>query len=160
MSSDPDFILRQDSFVEEGFDRLQELVRRHKVCWEVWPEYHIDRDGKRIQIGFEFNLIGTHGHSGKIIEPGCPECVNIYEDLRRIAHWIIPNEERDSLYEIGVFDASFHYSSQRRFRPDVILTIKILHREGFDRPTDSREVQVLKEMEEKLEKLGARKGSW
>ncbi len=155
-----DFILNQASCPDEECKRIQELIRRHKVCWEVWPEYHIDREGKRIQIGFELSLIGVHDHPEQIIEPGCPECVNIYEDLRRIAHWIIPNEERDSLYEIGVFDASFHYSSQRRFRPDVILTIKILHREGFDRPTDSREVQVLKEMEEKLEKLGARKGIW
>ncbi len=130
------------------------------MCWEVWPEYHIDRDGKRIQIGFELNLIGTHGHSEPIIEPGCPECMKLYEDLSRIAHWIIPKEEFDTLYEIGIFDASIHYSSQRRFLPEVILTIKILHREGFDGPTDSHEVQVLKEMEEKLEKLGARKGSW
>jgi len=155
-----DFILNQASCPDEECKRIQELVRRHRVCWELWPEYHIDREGKRIQIGFELNLIGVHDHPERIIEPGCPECVNIYEDLSRIAHWIIPKEERDTLYEIGVFDASIHYSSQRRFRPDVILTIKILHREGLDRPTDSREVQVLKEMEEKLEKLGARKGSW
>jgi hypothetical protein len=86
--------------------------------------------------------------------------MKIYEDLSRIAHWIIPKEEFDTLYEIGVFDASIHYSSKRRFKPEVILTIKILHREGFDRPTDSHEVRVLKEMEEKLERLGARKGSW
>ena len=160
MISDPGFIVRRNSFVEEEFDRLQELVRRCKVCWEVWPEYHIDRDGKKIQIGFELNLIGTHGHSEKITEPGCPECMKIYEDLGRIAHWIIPKEERDNLYEIEVFDASIRYSSQRRFRPEVILTIKILHREGFDRPTDSHEVQVLKEMEEKLEKLGAHTGRY
>ncbi len=157
---DPDFVLRQDSFVDEDFGRLQELVRRHKVCWEVWPEYHLDRDGKRIQIGFELNLIGTHGQPEKLIELGCLECMKIYEDLRRIAHWIIPKEERDNLYEIEVFDASIRYSSQRRFRPEVILTIKILHREGFDRPTDSHEVQVLKEMEEKLEKLGAHTGRY
>jgi len=86
--------------------------------------------------------------------------MKIYEDLSRIAHWIIPKEESDGLYEIGVFDASVHYSSQRRFRPEIVLTIKILHGEGFDRPTDSGCVQVLKEMEGKLEKLGARRGSW
>ena len=154
------FVLSQAISPDEEFGKLEELVRRHEVCWEVWPEYHIDRDGKRIQIGFELSLIGTHAHSESIIEPGCPECMKIYEDLSRIAHWIIPKEQFDTLYEIGVFDASIHYSSKRRFRPEVILTIKILHREGFDRPTDSQEVQVLKEMEERLERLGARKGSW
>jgi hypothetical protein len=145
---------------DEEFDRLRELVRRHKVCWEVWPEYHMDREGKRIQIGFELNLLGTHGHSEAIIEPGCPECIKIYESFRRIADWIIPKKEFDTLYEIGVFDASIHYSSQRRFRPEVILTIKILHREGFDHPIGADQVQALNEMEEKLGRLGVSKGKW
>jgi hypothetical protein len=156
---EPDFISEGASRVDGEFDYLRKLVRKHKVSWEVWPEYHIDREGKRIQIGFELNLIGTHDHSEKIIEPGSPECMKIYESLSRIAHWITPREE-DTLYEIGIFDASIHYSSQRRFRPEIILTAKILHKEGFDRPTDASEVQSLKEMEEKLERLGARKGNW
>jgi len=155
-----EFISRRASWVDGEFDQLRKLVRKYKVCWEVWPEYHIDREGKRIQIGFELNLIGSHDHSEKILEPGCPECMKIYEDLSRIAHWIIPQVEGDILYEIGIFDASIHYSSQRRFRPEIILTVKILHKEGFDRPTDASEVQSLKEMEEKLERLGARKGNW
>ena len=92
---DTDFVLNQASCPDEECKRIQELVRRHKVCWEVWPEYHIDREGKRIQIGFELNLIGTHDHPEQIIEPGCPECMKIYEDLNRIAHWIIPKEERE-----------------------------------------------------------------
>ena len=154
-----DFVSSQASF-DEDFNRLRELVKRHKVCWQVWPEYHIDREGKKIQIGFELNLIGTHDHPKQIIEPGCPECMKIYEDLIRVAHWIIPKEERNILYEIRVFDASIHYSSQRRFRPEVFLTIKIMHREGFDQPTDSCEVQELNEMEENPEKLGAHKGNW
>ena len=83
-----------------------------------------------------------------------------YKDLTRIAHCIVPKEERDSLYEIEVFDASIHYSSQRRFRPEVVLTIKILHREGFDHPTDGYDVQELNEMEGKLRDLGASKGNW
>ncbi len=154
-----DFLLSRATLIGKESDRLRELVKRHRVCWEVWPEHHIDRKGERIQIGFELNLMGTHGHSEPIIEPGCPECIKIYGDLRRIAGWIIPKKEFNTWYEIGVFDASIYYSSQRRFRPEVVLTIKLLHREGFDRPTDSHEVHVLKEMEEKLKKLGARKGS-
>ncbi len=39
--------------------KLKELVRQHKVCWETWPEYHIDREGNKIQIGFELELLGV-----------------------------------------------------------------------------------------------------
>jgi hypothetical protein len=139
---------------------LRELIRKHKVCWEVWPEYHIDREGKKIQIGFELDLIGTHYQPRHTPEPGCAECVKVYDDLKRIAYWIMPKEERDSWYEVGVFDASIHYSAQRRFRGEITLPIKILHREGFNRPTDACEVRCLNEMEEKLQALGAHRGSW
>ncbi len=150
----------RSTFAEDLFQHLREIVRQHKVCWEVWPEYHIDREGKRIQIGFELDLMGTHYRPDHIPEPGCDECVKVYNVLKRIAQWIIPQEERDSCYEIGFFDASIHYASQRKFRKDVTLSIKILHREGFDRPTDAGEIRCLNEMEEKLEALGAHKKEW
>ncbi len=148
------------SLPPEEFRKLQELVRHHKVCWEVWPEYHIDREGRKIQIGFELDLFGTHYQPEHLPEPGCEECVRVYDDLKWIAQWILPKEERESCYEIGVFDASIHYSTRRRLRDEVSLVIKIMHREGFDRPTDVCEVKCLNEMEEKLKDLGARKGDW
>ncbi len=150
----------QEIHSDDEFVKLRQLVMQHKVCWEIWPEYHIDRDGKRVQIGFESELIGTHYHPEQTPLPGCPECVKVYNDLKRIAKWIMPEEKRDSRYEIRIFDSSIHYAPQRKFRKDIALTIKILHRERFDRPTDACEVECLKEMEKKLKELGAQKVDW
>lgn len=145
---------------DDEFVKLRQLVMQHKVCWEDWPEYHIDQDGKRVQIGFELELIGTHYHPEQSPVPGCAECVKVYEDLKQITQWIIPKEERDSRYKIELFDASIYYSPQRKFRKDITISIKILHREGFDRPIDACEVECLKEMEKKLKELGAQKINW
>src|SRR3974377_962608 len=71
---------------------LEEIVRRHGVTWNLSPEYHVDRDQRRIQIGFEFSLVGAHEHSQMMVEPGCPECITIYEDLQQIAEWLAPKE--------------------------------------------------------------------
>lgn len=151
----------RDQFsAESETAELRELVRQHKLCWEVWSEYHIDRKGNKIQIGFELELMGTHFQPGHPPVPGCDECVSVYDNLKRIARWIIPKEERDSCYESGIFDASIHYPKRRKFRGEISLPIKILHREGFDRPTDACEVRCLNEMEEKLKSLGAQKGEW
>jgi hypothetical protein len=144
----------------EEFEKTKELVIQHKVCWEVWPKYHVDRNGKKVEIGFELDLIGTHYHPVKTPLPGCVECAKVYEDLKQIAKWIIPKEERDSLYEIRPFDSSIHQAPMRKFRKDITLTIKILHREGFDRPIDACEIECLKEMKNKLKELGARQGYW
>lgn len=145
---------------DRGFSQLRELVKKHKVCWEVWPEYHIDRKGEKIQIGFQLDLVGTHDHPQTVPDPGCGECVTVYENLKKIGQWIIPKEDRDSRYEIGMFDASMHYASRRKFRRDIVLPIKIIHREGFDRPVDDCEDKCLKEMEEKLKELGVPEGDW
>jgi hypothetical protein len=144
----------------EEFDKIKEMVLQHKVCWEVGPEYHINKKSERIQIGFELDLIGTHYHPIKTPLPGCDECVKVYEDLKRIAQWIMPKEERDSRYEIRIFDSSIKYAPKRKLRKDITLTIKILHREGFDRPLDACEVECVKEMQKKLKELGVPEGYW
>jgi len=139
----------------DEFGGLKELVRQHKVCWEVWPVYHIDRKGEKVQIGFELELAGTHHEPKEPPKPGCAECVTVYNDLRRIGQWIIPKEDHLSRYEIGIFDSSIHYAAKRKFRKEVALTIKILHKDKFHDPTDECEVRCLNEMEQKLKALGA-----
>ena len=139
---------------DSTFDRLQQIVRRHDVVWDIWPEYHIDREGKSIQIGFEFTVIGAHRHPERIVEPGCPQCLKIYKDLQQIIHWIIPKERRDGFYEIVIADALPHYSSQQRFKPDVRQVVRIIHREGCDHSVNACEVGCLMEMKGRAEKLG------
>ena len=144
----------------EELEKLRKLVMHHKVCWEVWPEYHINQDGRKVQIGFELDIIGTHYHPEQLPQPGCSECVKVYNDLKQIVQAIIPKEERDSRYEIRIFDPSIQYAPERKLRKDIYLTINILHREGFAQPVDGCEVECLKEMEGKLKELGAQKEHW
>jgi len=145
---------------EQGLDGLKRLVERHQVCWEVWPQETIGREGRRVQVGFELDLLGTHDHPVKPPMPGCDQCAEVYGDLRRIAQWILPKEERESDYEIGAFDSSIRFPPEREFREEITLPIRIIHREGFERPVDACEVRCLREMEKKLELLGASKGKW
>lgn len=152
--------LSQLVYNSEELEKLRKLVMHHKVCWEVWPEYHINQDGRKVQIGFELDIIGTHYHPEQLPQPGCAECVKVYNDLKQIAQAVIPKEERDSRYEITIFDASIQYAPKRKLRKDITLTIKVLHREGFDQPLDGCEVECLKEMEGKLKELGAQKEHW
>ena len=139
---------------------LKRLVQQHKVCWEVWPEEMISREGHRMQIGFELDLLGTHDHPVDPPMPGCEQCAEVYLDLRRIAEWILPKDEPESDYEIGAFDVSVHFPPEREFREEITLPIRIIHRKGFDRPVDASEVRCLGEMERKLVALGASKGKW
>lgn len=139
---------------------LKDLVRRHKVCFESYPIWHVPRNGGRIAVGYELDLIGTHDHPQHAPASGCAECSPVYRALLHIAKAILPPNDRASRYAIQPFDVAIHFSPRRKWRRDVVLAIDIMHRDQFDRPIDECETHCLREMTSKLKELGARPGRW
>ena len=144
---------------ESTRQRLTGLVERFEVCWEVRSDCYYVKQRIR-QVGFQLELTGTHEEGVEHPSPGCQHCLNVWQALKEISDWIIPKEIRDSEYNVYPFDQTIRYCKERRFRPDVSLSIWIRHRSGFDREVDACEVRCLNEMTEKLQQLGARKGKW
>src|SRR6266700_4188760 len=97
---------------------LKELADRHSACYEIWPEYDLDGD-KQIKVGYSLELYGTHDHGSSTLTPGCDRCTETYRDLRKIAEWILPRDERPSRYEIEPFDHAMHEAPKRKLRPEV-----------------------------------------
>ena len=62
--------------------------------------------------------------------------------------------------EIETYDSSIHRAVKRRLRPEVVLSLKILHRQGYDQPVDACEEDCLNEMQDKLKKIGAQRDVW
>jgi len=143
----------------QTLEELRMLVQDHRVCWEVLPEKIPVKDEAPLKIGFDLMLYGTH-EEGEHPTPGCEKCKQIYRDLRKIANWVLPKEERPSRYEISIYDSAIRYNRMRGSRPDVGLTIKILHRSEYDRPVDECEIACLNEMKTKLSSLGAQERYW
>ena len=137
----------------DQFNQLMELVRRHDVHYRVWP-YYLMVNGVREKVGFELVLRGVHDHVEGAVSPGCIHCVRVYDDLHQIAQWIVPAEERPSVHEIEPFDHALRQLPKHGLRPEVSLTIKTMHRRGFDQPVDACEEMCVKEMREKLIRLG------
>ena len=144
---------------KEIVERLRGLVQRHQICYEVWPEF-LMVDGGKIKVGFNLQLYGTHAHGESRMSPGCERCVQTFNDLRQVADYIMPKEERSSRYEIEPYDRALHESATRQFRAEVGLSMKILHRYGFDQPVDECEQSCLKEMRKALAGLGVPQGKW
>ena len=144
---------------DETVKRLKDMVEMHHVCYEIWPELLMVKN-RQVKVGFNLELAGTHEHGTSTLSPGCPRCIRTFDDLRQIAEWIMPKEERPSRYEIEPYDRALHESAQRKFIPEVVLSMKILHRHGFDQPVDACEERCLKEMRVKLAELSVRAGEW
>lgn len=145
---------------EMMLEPLRQIAERHQVCYEVCPEWSMS-EGRKISIGFELDLCGINEHATENAEshpvPGCPHCSRTYEELREIAEWILPREERPSRYEIQPFDRALHLAPAKRHRRrEVVVTIVIMHRSDFNRPVDDCENLCLKEMRQRLAQLGIR----
>jgi hypothetical protein len=144
---------------ELASSELRELVQRFRVCWKTWPEY-IYSGHERRQIGYELELAGTHEFGLSHPEPGCEHCQHVFFALRQIATYILPRQKRASMYEIGPFDQAIRYSGLHSNRPDIVLKLKILHRNGYDQPVDECEDRCLREVEQSLRELGVGHISW
>jgi hypothetical protein len=136
-------------------EALIDLVRRHDVAWEVWPERQVF-SGETRQIGFSLELLGRHDHPRHVPYPGCDECVIAFAALRRIAKAVLPRGEHATRYEVQVYDRTMTYPQPKTGEGLVKLIVKLLHRSGYARPPDPCEIQCLEEIECRLAALGAR----
>jgi hypothetical protein len=140
---------------ESSIKDLKAIIQKHTIRYEVWPHYELS-GGKRLVVGFDLELYGTHDHGNTSLSPGCQICRETYTDLRRLAEWILPKEQRPSKYEIPPFDQTLRASAGGPF--EVVVPIRIEHRHGFFDPVDDCEERCLKEMQGKLAELGVRTG--
>lgn len=151
--------------------RIKGLVQQFAVCWEAHPEQAavtvLDPKGQAPRaktelrkIGFSLELYGTPESAAKNVLPGCHDCVRAQSALKEIADWILPREERQCMYEVDADTQSLSYSRVRADRPDIRVTIQILHRSNWDQPIDEYEECCLKDMERALHEIGACEGAW
>ena len=147
--------------IEATIDHLRQIGESHELCYEVRPEWSI-AEGQKISIGFELDLCGLNDHvtdRNSHPVPGCSQCARTYQELRQIAEWILPVEERPSRHEIRPFDRALHIApGQRHRRSEVVVTIVIVHRSDFNRSVDECENRCLTEMREKLSQLSVHQG--
>lgn len=145
-------------------EHLREIARKHQVCYELWPERSV-AEGRKIQIGFELQLCGANEHLAtngvQVPIPGCGYCLLTFEEMKQIAEWILPREERPSRYEIGGFDRALHVAPySRHSRSEVVVTIHIMHQTNFNREVNACENRCLSEMRDRLNELGIYEGQW
>ena len=144
-------------------EALQNVILRHEVCYEVWPEWS-GCGGRAKRIGYCVSLCGVNdrvdcvrGHH----VPGCLHCGVTYDEIRKIAEWITMEEQPDCRFKIGTFDRAWHIAPRQRWsRNEIVVSINILHGHNVDAPVDASQERCLNELRSRLKKLGVREGVW
>ena len=144
-------------------EALQDVVMRHQVSYEVWPEWS-GCGGRARRIGYCVSICGVNDRvdcgSGHHV-PGCPHCGLTYDEMRKLAEWITLKERLACRFQIGPFDRAWHIAPRQRWsRNEIIVNIKILHSRNVDGPVDESQEQCLNKLRVELKKLGVREGVW
>jgi hypothetical protein len=142
---------------------VQELILRHQVCYEVWPEWS-GCGGRARRIGYCVGICGVNdqvdcvrGHH----VPGCQHCALTYDEIRKIAERITLKEQPDCRFQIEPFDRAWHIAPKQRWaRNEIIVTVKILHSQSVDRQVNNSQESCLNALRAELKKLGVREGVW
>lgn len=133
---------------------LARIAQARQVHFDVEPEIVI-RGSERVRVGFQVNLWAVHVKGARAM-PGCPKCWELLEDLRRIAEDVVPTGERPSRTELVPFRPALYESGVVPGADEVTVTIRLIHREGYERPVDACEERCLKEIRARLRALGIR----
>lgn len=159
------------AFEPIGLAKIKGLVQQFAVCWEAHPEQAVvtvlDPKGQapRVKaelrkIGFALELYGTPEPGAESVSPGSNHCRRVQSALKEIADWILPREAGRCVYEVQMEPQSLISSRVRADRPDVRVTVQILHQNNWDQPIDECEERCLKDMERALRELEACQGAW
>ena len=144
-------------------EALQEVVLRHQVCYEVWPEWS-GSGGRARRIGYCVSLCGVNKEASCVRGhhvPGCVHCGVTYEALREIAEWLTLSEQPDSAFRIGPFDRALHIAPRQRWsRNEIIVNVKILHSHNVDGPVNDSLDRCLSNLRAELKKLRIHEGVW
>jgi hypothetical protein len=142
-------------------EALQDVVLRHQVSYEVWPEWS-GCGGRARRIGYCVSICGVNdlGDCGSCHHvPGCPHCGLTYDEIRKIAEWITLKEQPDCRFQIEAFDRAWHIAPKQRWsRNEIIVNIKILHSHNVDSPVNESQERCLNKLRVELKKLGVREG--
>lgn len=135
-------------------NELLDIARARRVHFDVEPEVVI-RGSERVKVGFQVHLWAVHPKGSRAL-PGCSKCWDLVEDLRRLAEDVVPPDDRPSRTELDPFRPALYESRVVPEADEVSVTIRLIHRNGYDRPLDACEERCLKEIRARLLALGIR----
>ena len=133
---------------------MLELVQHFHVRWVMLPEA-IWNEAEEHQVGFVFELHGSHAQHGEHPSRDCERCRRVYAALRVIADWIFPCEARSSTCEIEIHSPFINGSSARANRAGAKLTVRVVRHAGQDQLVCGCEPHCAQKIEERLKALGA-----
>ena len=133
--------------------------RIHKACWEVSPlvEQH---DGRRIQVGFEFNIFAQFPATVTNSDERQAEFPKLRAQLEELAAAVFPAEGPVARFEIAPIETAVRLRAEAEFAPEMLLTVRVFHKQEYFQAVDASDRHKLAPLEDRLKAHGLKARSW
>jgi hypothetical protein len=139
-------------------DELRHLITEHQVCYEVWPESAVV-GGRRTMMGYEVELCGVPLGGQQAYERiDMAERWKTFYALRTLALDILRSIDGNGS-AIRTYDGSLRAAARRKFRLEIVLTIRLVSLPGNAKTSAGAEHR-LEMLQEQFASLGMSRGSW
>jgi uncharacterized protein YecE (DUF72 family) len=137
----------------------QEWTRRHKVCWELKPLIDL-HEGKKLQVGFEFNLFAQFPPEVKGPEERRKTFPEIHARLAELCHQVFPSEGTVARFELAPLESAVRLRPETEFAPELQRTVRVFHKQEYFQGVAGDSRERLAPLEGRLRALGLKAGAW
>jgi hypothetical protein len=130
-----------------------------KAAWEVAPLFQMER-GAPVQVGFELTLYARLPLDAAQGRDRQAVVEDLWDRLREIAESLLPLAGPDARIEADPFEAAARLRPETQFVPEVLFSARLFHGPDLLAPVRQGDRERLKPLEERLQALGLKAGSW
>ena len=130
---------------------LRPLARMRRVYFDVMPEIAF-KEGARVKVGYLVRLWAVHARGARAL-PGCGECRELVNDLRRLFEHVVPPAPAGSTVDLDPFRPALYESRIVPGADEVALTLRLLRHGDGDQPVDAAGERWLKSVRDALRSL-------
>jgi hypothetical protein len=138
-------------------DEMSVIIRRHRMHYDVAPEFHFEPDGSKRRIGFQLRLCGAHAR-GSRPKPGCSACRAIHRELERVADFAIAGNCGALKWVPLPFSPALYWASAERL--DEVALVLSGFAADYGRGVLAEAEAALRDVRHRLESVGLCEGRW
>lgn len=156
--SRPARVIAREGAAAETSEALRAWVREARVTFEVSP-LREQVDGRRLQVGVAVQLFARLPKQAHM-DPGSALARRLQTRLRTVARAVAPEAHPAVRCRVDPARAAIYLRPEAHFAPEVQVTLRIEHRDGYLRPLTTEQRQCAEQAREGLTALGCRARSW
>ena len=157
-SARPARVIARERAAAETVEEPRSWVREARVTFEISP-LREQVDGRRLQVGIAVHLFARLPKEAHM-DPGSALARRLQARLQALVRWVGSKTHPAVRCRVDPGRAAIYLRPESRFVPEVQVTLRIEHRDGYMRLLTTEQRECAEQVRMRLTALGCQARSW